>query len=179
MWSGTRKPRHWAVLGGTLLLAITACGEKEPTLGSQLGVPVGGLIARDDAGKLWVMPMKVRKGDAADLKGVKVSDESPGGVTPPAGTPYYVDIKFNNDSGEDLSGPPKMFGTDSEGGSLEQLYVTEPWPFTPCPENDDWADANFDGALSHGEAMTGCAVFVAPPGTALDKLHLVDASWDL
>ncbi|MDO0934819.1 hypothetical protein QQY66_25225 [Streptomyces sp. DG2A-72] len=126
------------------------------------------------------MPIKVRKGDAADLKGAKVEGEAAfSSVALPAGTPYYVDIKFDNGSGEDLIGTPRMEGTDSKGGDLKQLYVKKPWPFAPCPESDDEGDMNSDGLLGQGESMTTCAVFVAPPGTTLDKLHLVDATWDV
>ncbi|MEU5838327.1 hypothetical protein ABZ820_32305 [Streptomyces diacarni] len=134
-------------------------------------------MAEEDPGKLYVTPVKVREGRRSDLKGVKVADDSLGGVRPPRGLPYYVDLTFENQSGEELSGPPKMFGTDSEGHDLEQLEVTEPSVFRPCPEEDDQGDADGDGLLDQFESRKVCALFVVPRGATLEELELKDVTW--
>lgn len=167
MW-GTRKAIHQAVLGGMLLLAITAC-EAEPTLGTEVDVRVsvwdwtGGGV--QGSGTLGVTPVSVRKGGAADLKSLAV---------PPIGTPYYVRVKFVNKSDFELSGGIRMQGTDSEGRDLMELDLSELDRFPPCPQGE-----GEDVPLGPGESVIACVVLVTPPGTSLEELYVPNASWDV
>lgn len=103
-------------------------------------------------GTFGVTPLRVVRGEPAELTGTLVDDGTPA----PPGTPYYVTIGFA--SGR----PSQVNGIDSLGAEHPPLRVVADGGLRPCVVDTSW--------------YAQCRIYVMPPGTALIGLALGDMS---
>lgn len=98
-------------------------------------------------GTLGVAPLRVERGDPAELAG----------VVPGGGTPYYVTIGF-------ASGRPSaVTGIDDTGAEHEPLTAGTANELRPC--------------AVHTGGYAQCRVYVLPPGVELVGFAFQDVAW--
>jgi hypothetical protein len=171
----------------TVILSVTACGADDPpgdeppaasssnaaarreapapgdtlALGARAVVPFvdyGG--ARETPTEVAVRVLDVRKGDIADLEHFNLDRKQRESV------PYYVDAEFENLGRFTLSRNLLRASIEDEDGREHRpaTLVVLGGTFKPCPQDNG-------AKLPAGESFNGCAAFLVPKGTELDRVR--------
>jgi hypothetical protein len=169
----------------TLSLSVAACGSEGATgepagqplkttsgdapgeaagealaLGQRAVAPFVDYGAREQPTKVGVRVLDVRKGDIADLRHFSLDRRQRRSV------PYYVDAKFENLGDFALTrNLLRASIEDADGREYRPAtLIVLGGTFRPCPQNSA-------GKLRPGQTFTGCAAFLLPKGTELDRVR--------
>lgn len=101
----------------------------------------------------------VRKGSTQDLVDAGYALEP----DQRSSTPYYVDLRFENDGTTPVE-PREPAGTDAEEGLILSLVLInlDGQDFTPCPGVPD--------SLEPGARAHGCSILLVPSGHTLERI---------
>jgi len=156
------------------LLALAACssgggssGAAKLPLGTErtvaYSVPASGSVAAIDT-TLGIAALAVRQGTQAELAAgglqVEAKDKN--------ATPYYVDVRYTNKGTEPFDPGGLSVGMeDTSGNSLPTVLITSlsDQPYTKCK------DVKMGTQLKVGASIESCTLFLAPPGTKLDRVR--------
>jgi hypothetical protein len=161
-----------------LTVSATACGAEDPAgapaaalagdlptgkllaLGERAVTPFVDYGARERRTKVGVRVLDVRKGRSADLKDFDRDRKERRSV------PYYVDAKFENLGDFPLTRHLLRASIEDADGREYRpaTLIVLGGTFRPCPQGS--ADK-----LRPGESFTGCAAFLLPKGTEIDRVR--------
>jgi hypothetical protein len=169
----------------TLTISAAACGADDPAgqsagqattpaelaageapsgevlaLGRRAEAPFVDYGAREQPTTVGVRVLDVRKGDIADLKHFSLDRKQRRSV------PYYVDAKFENLGDFALTrNLLRASIEDADGREYRPAtLIVLGGTFRPCPQGSN-------SKLAPGESFTGCAAFLLPKRTELDRVR--------
>lgn len=152
-----------------IALGLAACGGDDGEgashpLGEEVVVEQAEAAGKKRATTLGITVLKVRKGSQQELKDAGFTldpDEA-------ARTPYYVDMRVDNQGSSPIEQRQGVSMEDDDGTSISSTIVIELGgePFKLCPQDNN---ADFAPGASHER----CLIFLVPEGNEPKRLSFL------